>query len=71
MRAALDKAGTNNAVMVGDTPWDIEAAKRAGLDTVTVMTGGYSEQELREAGAAAVFESLTELRRHLDESPFV
>ena len=71
VRAALDKAGTNNAVMVGDTPWDIEAAKRAGLDTVTVMTGGYSEQELREAGAAAVFESLTELRRHLDESPFV
>jgi HAD superfamily hydrolase (TIGR01549 family) len=71
VRAALAKAGTDDAVMVGDTPWDIEAAKRAGLDTVTVMTGGYSEQELREAGAAVVFESLTELRRHLDESPFV
>jgi HAD superfamily hydrolase (TIGR01549 family) len=71
VRAALDKAGTDDAVMVGDTPWDIEAARKAGLQTVTVITGGYSEQELRDAGAAAVFDSLGELRRHLDEPPFV
>lgn len=71
VRAALDKAGTDDAVMVGDTPWDVEAARKAGLETVTVITGGFSEQELREAGAAAVFESLSELRRHLDEPPFV
>jgi phosphoglycolate phosphatase-like HAD superfamily hydrolase len=36
-----------------------------------VITGGFSEQELREAGAAAVYESVAELRRHLDEAPFV
>jgi HAD superfamily hydrolase (TIGR01509 family) len=71
VRAALDRVGTDDAVLVGDTPWDIEAARKAGLDTVCVITGGYSEQELRDAGAAAVFESLTELRRHLDEPPFV
>jgi HAD superfamily hydrolase (TIGR01549 family) len=71
VHAALDKAGTHDAVMVGDTPWDVEAARKAGLETVTVITGGFSEQELRDAGAAAVFESLTELRHHLDAPPFV
>ena len=71
VRAALGKAGTEDAIMVGDTPWDIEAAEKAGLATVTVITGGFSEQELRDAGAAAVYDSLVELRRHLDESPFV
>jgi HAD superfamily hydrolase (TIGR01509 family) len=71
VRTALDKVGTDDAVMVGDTPWDIEAARKAGLETVTVITGGFSEQELRDSGAAEVFESLTELRRHLDEPPFV
>ena len=71
VRAALEKADTDDAVMVGDTPWDIEAARKAGLATVTVITGGFSEQELRDAGAAAVYDSLTELRGHLDEPPFV
>jgi HAD superfamily hydrolase (TIGR01549 family) len=71
VRAALDKAGTTDAVMVGDTPWDIEAARKAELETVTVITGGFSPQELRDAGAAAVFDSLPELRDHLDEPPFV
>jgi HAD superfamily hydrolase (TIGR01549 family) len=71
VRAALDKAGTREAVMVGDTPWDIEAARKAGVETVTVITGGFSEQELRDAGAADVFDSLTEVRDHLDAPPFV
>ena len=69
VRAALDKAETEDGVMVGDTPWDIEAARKAGLETVCVITGGFSEQELRDAGAAAVFESVEDLRRRLDETP--
>jgi len=69
VRAALDRAGTDEGVMVGDTPWDIEAASKAGLETICVITGGFSEQELRDAGAAAVFESVEELRRRLDETP--
>jgi HAD superfamily hydrolase (TIGR01549 family) len=69
VRAALDKAGTEDAVMVGDTRWDVEAARRCGLETIAVLTGGYSEQELREAGAVAVFESVDELRRRLSETP--
>ncbi len=66
VRAALDKAGTDDGLMVGDTPWDIEAARKAGLGTVCVITGGFSEQELSDAGAAAVFESVEKLRRNLD-----
>lgn len=57
-----------SAVMVGDTPWDVKAAAKAGVETITVVTGGFAEQELREAGAAAVFESVGELRRRLDET---
>ena len=67
--AALNKAGTREAVMVGDTRWDIEAARHAGIETVCVITGGWSEQELRDAGAVAVFESVQELRERLDETP--
>lgn len=67
--AALEKAGTDEAVMVGDTTWDYEAAARAGVGTIAVLTGGFSEQELREAGAAAVYESIAALRERLDETP--
>jgi HAD superfamily hydrolase (TIGR01509 family) len=66
--AALDKAGTKDAVMVGDTRWDIEAAGHAGIETICVITGGWSEQELRDAGAVAVFESVQDLRERLDET---
>jgi HAD superfamily hydrolase (TIGR01549 family) len=70
VQAALGKAGTNDAVMVGDTPWDVEAAKKAGLPTVAVLTGGaYSAAELRDAGAVDVFESVGELKDRLDETP--
>ena len=69
IHAALDKAGTRDAVMVGDSRWDIEAAANAGLETVCVITGGWSEQELRDHGAVAVFDSLVALREGLDSTP--
>ena len=55
--------------MVGDTPWDVEAARKAGIETICVITGGFSEQELRDAGAVAVFESVEELRQKLVSTP--
>ena len=67
--AAMEKAGDDKAVMVGDTTWDCEAAKRAGVETVAVLTGGFSEAELRDAGAVAVFQSIEELRGSLDDTP--
>jgi HAD superfamily hydrolase (TIGR01509 family) len=71
VRSALDKAGAEpaDAVMIGDTTWDIEAARRAGLPTVAVMTGGFSEAELAEAGAIAVFDSIEALRAGLSGTP--
>jgi HAD superfamily hydrolase (TIGR01509 family) len=59
----------DDAVMVGDTPWDIEAARRAEVPTLAVVTGGFSEQELSQAGAAGVYESVAELYERLDETP--
>jgi HAD superfamily hydrolase (TIGR01509 family) len=70
VEAALEKAGTSEAVLVGDSVWDIEAAKRAGIETVAVLTGGYSEAELRDAGAIEVFTSIQDLREALDRTPF-
>ena len=46
VQAAVEKAGGGDAVMVGDSTWDCEAAKRAGIETIAVLTGGFSEQEL-------------------------
>ena len=69
VHAALERAGNDSAVMVGDSTWDCEAARRAGIATVAVLTGGFSEQELRDAGAVAVFRSIDELRRRLSETP--
>lgn len=69
VRAAVDKAGGGDAVMVGDSIWDVEAAKRAGLETLAVLTGGFSEAELRDAGARDVFESIKALREGLGDTP--
>jgi HAD superfamily hydrolase (TIGR01509 family) len=70
VQAALDRTDddVDSAVMVGDTPWDVKAARKAGVDTIAVVTGGFAEQELTEAGAAAVFESVAELLERLDET---
>jgi HAD superfamily hydrolase (TIGR01509 family) len=67
VKAAVEKSGAGDAVMVGDSTWDCEAAGRAGLTTVAVLTGGFSEAELREAGAVAVYHSIVELADSLDE----
>ncbi len=71
VETALGQAGTRDAVMLGDTPWDVEAARNAGIEAVCVLTGGFGEQELRDAGAVAVYDSLETLRERLDGSPLV
>ena len=68
--AAVEKAGGGDAVMLGDSTWDCESAARAGVPAIGVLMGGFSEAELRDAGADRVFGSLVELRDHLEETPF-
>ena len=65
VHAAVEKAGGGPAVMIGDSTWDCEAATRAQLASIGVLTGGFSEQELTEAGATVVFDSVKHLHDHL------
>ena len=67
--AAMDKVKAEEYVMIGDSTWDCAAAKRAGVKTVALLTGGFHESELRDAGAVAVFESISELIENLDDLP--
>jgi HAD superfamily hydrolase (TIGR01509 family) len=69
VESALEKLGGGPAVLVGDTVWDCQAAGRAGVATIAVLTGGFSREELEEAGAEVVLDSIEELRRRLGETP--
>jgi HAD superfamily hydrolase (TIGR01509 family) len=70
VNAALEKvrAEPGESILIGDTPWDVEAALRADVRTIAVLTGGFAAQELRDAGAAAIFESVQELCAELDDT---
>ncbi|HEY2140931.1 MAG TPA: HAD family hydrolase [Solirubrobacteraceae bacterium] len=70
VNAALECADAQpeQAVMIGDSPWDVQAARRAGVQTLAVMTGGFSNAELCEAGAVDVYESVAELRTALNKT---
>ena len=72
VQAALDKGETDpeQAVMVGDSTYDCEAAERAGVRSIAVLSGGFAAEELRDAGAAAVYDSPEELISRIDETPF-
>jgi phosphoglycolate phosphatase-like HAD superfamily hydrolase len=68
---ARDRAGIDAAlvVVVGDSVWDVEAARAAGMGCVGVESGGFSRHELAEAGAIAVYRDVEELRAQLRTSP--
>ena len=61
----------DRALLVGDSVWDIYSASRAGVRSIGVRSGGYSSEELLEAGAVAVYDDVADLLTHLEESPIV
>jgi HAD superfamily hydrolase (TIGR01549 family) len=61
IEVTLEAIGTTRGVLVGDTPYDVESAARAGLKCIGVRSGGYSEAELVEAGAVLVADGPEEL----------
>lgn len=69
--AALQEVGVEpqNAVMLGDTVYDVRAAGAAGVACIGLMCGGIGERELQEAGAVAVYGNPSELLKDLDASP--
>jgi HAD superfamily hydrolase (TIGR01549 family) len=65
IQTALEKYGSGGpALMIGDATWDVKAAQAAGVPTLGLLTGGFSESELREVGAAEVSHSIVALREH-------
>lgn len=69
--AALKKFDLDpgSTLVVGDTPWDVEAAAKLDLEVVCVLTGGATREQLEEAGSIAVYEDVAELLANLDGSP--
>ncbi|GAB3675932.1 HAD family hydrolase [Angustibacter aerolatus] len=65
---SLRRAGQERGIMLGDSRWDFESARRAGVQGVGVLTGGFSEPELRDAGADEVWRRVDDLLERLDES---
>jgi HAD superfamily hydrolase (TIGR01509 family) len=68
---ALDRSGASRerAIMIGDTPYDIEAARRVGLGTIAFRSGGWDDAGLR--GAQAIFDDPRDLLDRLDQSPLL
>ena len=69
--AALAKIGmeASGAIVVGDTIWDIEAAKRTGLRAIGLLSGGVAPRDLERAGAIALYEDVARLLAFYDLSP--
>lgn len=69
VEAALEQAGVEprDALMLGDTPYDVEAASRAGVPLIAVRTGGWGDEDLR--GAIAIFDDPGDLLAHYDDTP--
>ena len=68
--ARLPGIAARDALVVGDSPFDAQAAARAGMRCIGVLTGGFAEAELRQAGAIAVYRDVAELGRRYGDSPF-
>lgn len=67
--AALQRAGCrpDEAIMLGDTPYDVQAAARASVRTIALRCGGWADAQL--AGAIAIYDSPLDLLRHYARSP--
>jgi HAD superfamily hydrolase (TIGR01509 family) len=63
----LEGVSADEALVVGDTPYDVVAAARAGMTTIALLSGGFPEDTLREAGAIAVYVDIPDLLEHYGE----
>ena len=71
VEVALERAGVppECAIFVGDSVWDVEASRRAGVPCIGLLSGGFGKAELEAAGAIAVYDDAAALLACLDESP--
>ena len=71
LHVALEKIGEPAdapSVVIGDSVYDVEAAKKAGMPALVVRSGGFGDDELREAGAVAIYDTPADLTAALDET---
>ncbi|HET6287965.1 MAG TPA: HAD family hydrolase [Amycolatopsis sp.] len=72
LHTALQKIGAPPdapAVMIGDSVWDVKAARKAGMPAIVVRSGGFGDDELLEAGASALYDTPADLTKNLDRTP--
>jgi HAD superfamily hydrolase (TIGR01549 family) len=65
----LDDIKPSEAIVVGDTPYDAEAAGKAGIKTIGFLSGGFPEEDLRATGCIRIYRDATDLLAHYDSSP--
>ena len=65
--AKLEGVAPEEALVIGDTPYDMQAARRCGIPAIGVRSGGFTDEQLRQAGASAVFEDVQEICERFDE----
>jgi HAD superfamily hydrolase (TIGR01549 family) len=71
LHVALEKIGEPAdapSVVIGDSVYDVEAAKNAGMPAIVVRSGGFGDDELRDAGAVAIFDTPADLIAALDDT---
>lgn len=56
-----------NVIVVGDTPYDAEAARKAGIKSIGVLCGGFPEKDLRQAGCTEIYENPADLLKNIDK----
>ncbi|MEV6412549.1 HAD family hydrolase [Kribbella sp. NPDC051718] len=72
LQVALRKLGVSSdaaSVVIGDSVWDVKAATRAGMPVIVVRSGGFGDDELREAGAKDIYDTPGDLMEALDSTP--
>ena len=72
LQVALHKLGVpqdSSSVVIGDSVWDVKAARKAGMPAIVVRSGGFGDDELREAGAIAIYDTPADLQQSLDDTP--
>ncbi len=68
--AALARLGlqSDHAIVIGDTPYDAQAAAKIHLRTIGVLSGGFPEEELRQAGCVEIFQNISDLLKNYEKS---
>ena len=65
----LEGIAAHQAIVVGDSPWDVIAASKAGMPTIALLSGKFTEDELRVAGAVEIYKDAADLLENYEQSP--